>query len=321
MRAARLTILGLLPALIAGCAIHPLPENVTGVSTYDIVRQIRCETRQAVIQSTLDYLTKGTDVDAASREIGLRFANNEIPISKLDPKMFKGHVGQLLNLFWSTGVAYNYKLEMTETNNLGVGLDLLKPFANSRITLGLGAGFDRQRQNTRTFTVTDNFRNLVQKLSDEYCSRQLVAENYVYPITGRVGVEGMVHAFVYLSLFGNLAGKEDNPAGPPTLVDALDFQTTISGSASPKVTFTPLGRGLSLTEASLISEASRKDVHRVVIGLALDKAANSQVGPTRDALFGRLLTASGNRAELAAANAVDQFLTQTVFSPTIVVQP
>jgi hypothetical protein len=27
--------------LSAGCAIHPVPENVTGVDTEDIVRQIR----------------------------------------------------------------------------------------------------------------------------------------------------------------------------------------------------------------------------------------------------------------------------------------
>ena len=30
---------------VAGCAIHPLPENVTGVSTDKIVRKIRCEAR------------------------------------------------------------------------------------------------------------------------------------------------------------------------------------------------------------------------------------------------------------------------------------
>src|SRR4051812_43739321 len=30
--------------LIAGCSVHPLPEDVTGLSTYNIVRQIRCET-------------------------------------------------------------------------------------------------------------------------------------------------------------------------------------------------------------------------------------------------------------------------------------
>ena len=40
----------------AGCAIHPLPEDVTGVPTYYIVRQIRCEARSAVISSAINGL-------------------------------------------------------------------------------------------------------------------------------------------------------------------------------------------------------------------------------------------------------------------------
>src|SRR5438552_495057 len=40
----------------AGCAIHPLPEQVTGVDTPHIVRQIRCETREAVKSTLLDFL-------------------------------------------------------------------------------------------------------------------------------------------------------------------------------------------------------------------------------------------------------------------------
>jgi hypothetical protein len=31
----------------AGCAIHPLPEDVTGVPTYVIAKKIRCEARTA----------------------------------------------------------------------------------------------------------------------------------------------------------------------------------------------------------------------------------------------------------------------------------
>ena len=37
--------------LAAGCSIHPLPEDVTRKSTYDIVHKFRCEAKQAV----LDY--------------------------------------------------------------------------------------------------------------------------------------------------------------------------------------------------------------------------------------------------------------------------
>ncbi len=41
---------------VSGCAIHPLPEDVSGVPTYVIVRQIRCEARQAIIENAIGWL-------------------------------------------------------------------------------------------------------------------------------------------------------------------------------------------------------------------------------------------------------------------------
>lgn len=147
----------------------------------------------------------------------------------------------------------------------------------------------------------------------------------------------MVRAFVFLSLFGNLGGESGTPGvipkGPPTLVDALEFTTTISGSANPRVDFAPIGRTLSVSHADLNVAARRRDKHQVIVGLALAAAAQAQLGsireglrgqlvaPVQPALFGRLLTASGTPAELAAANAVDQLLTQQLFSPTITITP
>lgn len=126
--------------LLAGCAIHPQPIDVTGVSTYEIVQQIRCETRQAVINSALDYLTKG-DVDPASREEGLRlkaeYDADPDSFAKLNPKLFKGDVYKILNVFWTTGVAYNYKLDMTEVNNADGELDLVRALSKGVFSLAL----------------------------------------------------------------------------------------------------------------------------------------------------------------------------------------
>jgi len=324
--------------LLGGCAIHPQPRDVTGVSTYEIVQQIRCETREAVISSALDYLTKG-DVDPASREEGLRlkaeYAANPDSIAKLNPMLFKGEVRKILSVFWTTGVAYNFKLDMTEVNNLGGELDFIRALSKGVFGLILRGGFDRTRQNVRTFTVTDNFGELVQRPTR--CDGRLVGPNYVYPITGRIGVDEVVHAFVFLTLFGNLGGDSGAPGaipkGPPTLADALQFTTTISGSANPRVDFAPIGRTLSVSHADLNVAARRTDKHQVIVGLALAAAAQAQLGSIREglrgrlvapvppALFGRLLTASGTPAELAAANAVDQVLTQQLFSPTITITP
>lgn len=320
--------------LMGGCAIHPEPKDVTGVRTFEIVQQIRCETREAVIDLAFEWLKTIRDEDVQKRV--LEFATNSRPVSELSPKLFKGQVRELLSIFWNTGVAYNYNLDMTENNNADGELDFISTLSKGTFGLGLKAGVDRSRQNTRTFTVTDTFGALVQRPLQ--CDGYIVGPNYVYPITGQIGVERLIQAFVYLSLFGNLAGQGDPnkpatlPNGPPTLVDALLFTTTISGSVTPQVNFAPIGRTLSVSHAQLDLAASRVDKHQVVIGLALDSKQQQLLGAERVTLegpqvttqtpfFGGLLTASGNRAEKIAANAVNQYLTQKLFSPTINISP
>jgi hypothetical protein len=98
------------------------------------------------------------------------------------------------------------------------------------------------------------------------------------------------------------------------MVDELGFTTTVFGSATPKVVFSPVGNNLALTDVSFNAELKRKDFHKVTVGLALPTAVQAQVGPIRNALFsntffGRLLTASGGPTQQAAAEAVNQVLT------------
>jgi hypothetical protein len=115
----------LLPTTIflAGCAIRPLPQDVSGVSTPVIVKQVRCETRQAVKDLALDWLTDDENlaigrVDARARAIGFEFQRGQRPIQQFDPKLFQGHVKDVVETFFDTGVAYTFDLEMTEENNL-----------------------------------------------------------------------------------------------------------------------------------------------------------------------------------------------------------
>ena len=300
----------------SGCAIHPVPENVTGVSTYHIVRQIRCEARAAVISSAINGFKNSGDPEI--RQIGLEFEDGTRPIASLSYKLFRNpRFSAIVKLFFDTGIAYNFSLEMTENNDLGTEINLLKPFTDSKVTLGISAGFNRQRMNTRAFTVTDTFGHLIRDVKDDYCEKFMVTENYIYPIAGRIGIEDMIHDFINLTLFGNLAGPNDK--GPPTLVDALEFETTITGSATPKVVFSPVGNGLSVTDASLTGTVKRNDLHKVTVGLAIDDGSVAQVAPLRNELFGRLLTASGGRAELKAAEAVNQVLTSKLFNRTVIV--
>ena len=308
--------------VLVACAIHPLPEDVTGVSTYDIVRQIRCEARKAIIDSTIGWLTNDPKVDSESKQIGSEFANNLRRIDTLNPKLFKGRVRRIMTVFYDTGIAYNFNLQMTENNNIDPTINLLKPFKNGGVfTMGVSGVADRQRQNTRIFTVTDKFSDLIQNVPDDYCTNYIVRENYIYPIAGKVGIEKVIQDFIRLTLFGSLGGPPGKEAGPPTMVDTLEFITTFSLTATPKAVFTPIGNALQVLDASLIASVTRKDVHKVTVGLAIAGAVVSEVGPLRSTLFGPLLTASGGRSEQAAAAAVNQALTLQIFQPTVVVSP
>jgi hypothetical protein len=304
--------------LIAGCAVRPLPEQTTGITTFNIVKQIRCETRLAAFTTFINALTQN---ERAFKEpaptIAQRFRGHPELMNELRPALFSGKAREFLDYFWNTGVAYNFKLDMTETNNLGTEINFLKTFDTSTRTLGLKAGMDRQRENTRTFTITDDFKTLLA-LRNSYCDDHIATENLVYPIAGEIGIQPFVNEFVRLALFTELGN--DKEGGPPTMVDTLEFTTTFLGSAAPKVVFMPVGRS-NISDASLTAEVSRKDVHTLTMGLSVLPATPSGPATHRQALFGRLITSQGGGTRKTAADAVDQEVTRQALSKTVVVRP
>jgi hypothetical protein len=322
--------------MMTGCAIHPLPEDVTGVSTYNIVRQIRCEARQAVFEYAINWLTGPKNLDPQAREIGNQFREGLRPVHQLSYKLFTGEVRRYVQLFAATGIAYNFQLQALETNNVDPTTNLLTFSGRNTFSSPVNGAADRTRQNLRTFTVTDTFEFLINNIPDDpannndYCSGYIKGENYIYPVAGKVGIDRMISDFVNLTLFGGLGPPPTSPSnpnsavskGPPTMVDQLQFVTTVSLGATPKVTFAPVR---TFVDASVLLKAARTDTHTVTIGLALqDKASLAQVAGLRSEIFapgplGPLLfpPKSASAAETAAAIAVNQVLTQQVFKPVI----
>lgn len=324
---------------LAGCAIHPLPDDVTGVSTYNIVRQIRCESRQAIFDYAVDWLVSHKDPDPQAREIGRQFKEGLRPVHTFSYKLFRGEVARLVQLFSTTGIAYNFQLQMLETDNIDPTTDLLTFNGKNQFSSPLNGNADRMRQNTRTFTVTDTFDYLLRSIPDDpdpehknnYCNGFIAGPNYIYPVAGKVGIDRMIGDFVNLTLFGALAAPPSsagNPTtasskGPPTMVDQLVFTTTVSIGGTPKVTFAPVK---TFMDASLGFKFARQDTHTLTIGLAIvDKNSLVQIAGFRAGVFapgpfGPLLSASpASNSEVAAVQAVNQVLTQQIFKPTITV--
>lgn len=306
--------------LVAGCAIRPLPEQVTGIRTFDIVKRIRCETREAAFNVLVAGLANNPEVFGESaRAIAEGFRDRAELMDQLKPTLFTGNARQFIDFFWNTGIAYNFSLDMTETNDFGANLDFGQILTGSTTTLGLGGALDRLRENKRTFTITDDFKGLLNLKPKTYCDGHLEAgENPIYPITGRIGVELFVREFVRVALFTNLKDDKDY-SGAPTMVDTLLFNTFVSGSASPKVVFSPIGRAFQLADASFTATATRRDIHTLTMGLSVLPGPPTVSGGRQ--LFGRLLTSKGGGTRQTAADAVDQELTRQALSRTVVVRP
>ncbi|MCJ2091000.1 hypothetical protein MKK67_00525 [Methylobacterium sp. J-072] len=285
--AAKLTgaVMGL---YVGGCAIHPLPEDFSGVTSRQIARQIRCETREAVIDSVLGYLTDPRNagahrVDERSRDLGNLYSEarktDPSAIKKFKPAMLTGAAQKVVDLIWRTGIAYNYNLEMTETNNNDGSLNLINVFPRSNRSFGFGAKLDLERQNTRIFTITDTFGTLVNSVDPDYCrfGYQVERKDMIYPIAGKIGIDEVVHEFTVMALFDNLSGKvgddPSGPKGPSQMAEQLQFTTTIDVSVAPKVTFTPIGRGLHVADASFTAQSIRKDLHKLTLGLYVPSGA------------------------------------------------
>lgn len=316
----KLTGLVLIALLIGGCAIRPLPEQTTGITTFNIVKQIRCETREAVFNTLITALTRNPlAFKEPAPSIAEQFRGRPERMGEFKPSLFSGKARQFVDYFWDAGIAYNFNLNMTEINNFDTEINVLKAFERSTSTLGIKAGVDRQRENTRTFTVTDDFKTLLS-LRNSYCDAHMAEENQIYPMAGKIGIEPFVHEFIRVALFTELGNEKDG--GPPTMVDTLEFQTTISGSAVPKIVFAPVGRALQVADASLTAQLTRKDVHTLTMGLSVIAAAPPREASAQPkALFGRLLTSKGGGTRRGAAEAVDQELYRKALSRPVIVRP
>src|SRR5690242_17764667 len=133
-RCRRFIALALSALMVGGCAIHPLPEDYSHVPTYTIVRQVRCETRQAVIDSILTFLTSDYNhevvllpngrtfqkVDDRSRALGLQareaYLADPTTIGGFNPALLTGFARVVVDLVLHTGIAYNFDLTGLESN-------------------------------------------------------------------------------------------------------------------------------------------------------------------------------------------------------------
>lgn len=254
--------------LLAGCTVHPLPDDVTS-NTVAIVQKIRCEARDAVLAGLRNALTKkGTETDKA-------FVAEAQLSSLLDEKgraSLSGGLKDYLRTYSGGAIGYDFSFDITVHKDNSMGINLFNPFGNGTRTFDIGGGVTRQNQGTRSFQIVDTFAELA-KLSPEKggenpCAN-LDADNSLYPLTGKIGLEEVVGTFLELN---DMAGIEYKGAGDKTTTfsDTIEFQTILSGRVNPKIELLPVKHGLSVADASMTNTVKRTDKHKVTIALQLE---------------------------------------------------
>lgn len=239
----------LLAGGLAACSTHPLPQDVAGVSTVDIVKSIRCEARAGIERAVS----------------GLR----------------DDQVAKLVPIIQATVIGYDFIFDMTELNSAGVIDDKTPLLAFTRAAPEAFAGkvngsATLERNNKRTFTVIEPLANLTKPESVTTCKDRSKGPNWVYPVSGTIGLDEVVRTYLKLELLTELPTQKDNKkseaqkqfsASHVVFSDELSFTTKFDAGVTGDLSFHAVVGQVRLANASIGTRASRKDEHSVIVAL------------------------------------------------------
>jgi len=271
-RAAR-CLASLIAAALAGCSIHPVQQEATGVKTPDLVQFIRCETRLAIQDKAIQLLA---DENSSNPIIEQLRRGRGLPWPPGVRARLQGTERAIYDKYIQTGIAYDFSFDITEDNGASGAADPVKFITNGSAGIGLLASGDFKRQNIRHFIVSETAKDLLENRDigfpmedgQRICASDYRSPNYAYPIAGKIGIDELISTFFDLNEIRNLSIDKSNST---VFADQLTFTTTLSGSVAPHVIVAPAGNGWGLlSPASITAGGSRLDKHALIIGLSLD---------------------------------------------------
>jgi hypothetical protein len=234
MRLFRLVfIAALAQAGLAGCSTHPIPDDVTRVSTYGIVQQIRCEAGRAIRELAPNYTTAA---------IAYEF---NFDITETD-SLASGE--SIFTQPFSTSV---FTLTLTSPSDL----KSRQGVRNFRIV-------DSFTDARSTDCLKDPLRkNLVYPIAGDIGAYEVL------------GTFVKLQRAQPLAPIKPPAPFQGEPYKPPTgevfvFADRLTFTTTLTGGAKPRLVLNPRRGDLRATSAKADLAASRVDIHQVTIAVA-----------------------------------------------------
>jgi hypothetical protein len=331
----KLGICALLPALwLGGCAIHPLPEDVTGNTTYLIVQKLRCEARDALTALAVRALRESYNTRTLALADRLEAGDLNLTQMYQDPKHYRDFDPNLhdnFEIFSLSALAFDFTFAITENNDATAGANFRYPFAEGVFNLSVSGGSARERQNERKLKAGHTFYELYELTNPEIC-RQIDSGggNLIYPMTGRIGLGEVINTFYLLNrpYNPNLRPPVDK-YGPVTeayqnrpdggdirdLTDTLMFTTTFNAGATPSITLNPItSQVFRLADATATASAKRSDVHKVAISLVMGARPKS-LAQARGLAGLRRVTAPGALgAKQRAWQRLDELRTEDFFT-------
>jgi hypothetical protein len=254
---------------VVGCAIHPLPDDISRETTYSIIHNIRCEAR-AEIKSEVQALLM-TSSSASVRAIDAEdVLENLDKIRKLDQD-----IGDKINKYRLSAIGYLFTFKITENNDAKNGkVNFILPLTDGLFTLDFEGGVEKKRDSDRKIGIVETF----EELDGLDCTNVSHPEsNLAYPITGSVGMAEVVDSFLKLA---------ESVGSNKKFNDTLTYTTEIKAGVNPKLELKPVDNRFRLKTASANFDVSRKDVHELYVTLTFpveppadDKAVRKFVSP------------------------------------------
>ena len=257
--------------VLAGCSIHPLPEDVSRATTLDIVKSIRCEALEG--------------------------------LQSLKPE----ERARVLPIINTTTIGLNFTFTMSENNGLvNPSMQFMRP-PSGRFTMDLSGGADVTRANVRSFQIYEPLADLVKRENIEICRNRAKGPNWTYPIAGKIGLDETVRTYVRLELATKPKRRPDREAFT-NFSDDLTFTTNFSASATGHIVLDAVVGRVRLKDANLGVAASRNDTHRLHVAFARrapeGNGANAAAAEERDQLVAsRTVRDPRSQARLLQMNA------------------
>lgn len=246
-------------SFLAGCSVHPLPEDFSRSDTFQIVESVRCEARHYLVQQALDTLEKSPD--RYTQGVAQRLRSGQLTFLEADALPIAATAKEHLDRFRHAGLAYEFKFTITELDKAIGNAALKMPFLTGALTIALKAGEEKTRTSDRTVKLSDAFGTLVTEREEKCRGYHPGGSNWIYPITGEIGLEETIGTFIRL--------VNDNTKPVDTFVDDLAFTTKKYAQVKPSIELSKLDANqLRLASGDIDLNGDRTDVHKVKISIS-----------------------------------------------------